>query len=140
MSSKYKLAVGIIIVIGVVLVLILPKYHKHQLLVKARTAAERGKEIAFLLDKYKNQYKHFAPDFAPLELSFECAREAQNAQLVCDDYTYRMESGTVLRVQHTALPQWFEIDVENGAVTCESEPDSPRGEYICRHAYVPSAL
>jgi len=61
MLSKYKLAIGIVIVIGLVLILMLPKYRAHQLLTQARTAAERGKEIAFLLDMYKNKYHRSHP-------------------------------------------------------------------------------
>ena len=140
MLSKYKLAVGIVIVIGVLLILMLPKYREHQLLSKACTAAERGKEIAFLLDMYKNKYRRFAPDFAPLELSFDCKREAQNTQLACDDYTYRMENGAVLRVQHATLPQWFEIDVENGTISCNYEKDFLAGAQLCEQSYVPTAL
>jgi len=140
MLSKYKLAIGIVIVIGLVLILMLPKYRAHQLLTQARTAAERGKEIAFLLDMYKNKYHRFAPDFAPLELSFDCERKAQNTQLVCDNYNYHMENGSILRVQHATLPQWFEIDVENGTIICNYEKDFLAGAQLCEQVYVPTSL
>lgn len=139
-GSAHKFLIFSITFIGIALMILLPQYRKHQTLVKARTAAERGKEIAFALDKYKNQYKHFAPDFSQIELSFDCERTQNNTQFFCDDYTYRLEKGYLLHIKHTSLPQWFEIDVENGSVVCNSEKDSSVGEYICNYAYIPTAL
>jgi len=136
----HKIVVGSIIFIGFALALILPQYEKHQTLVKTRTAAERGKEIAFALDKYHHQYKRFPTDFSQIELSFPCERNEDNTQLSCDDYTYRLENPTLLRIEHNTLPQWFEIDVENGTVACESEKDSWAGQHICAHAHVSETL
>ena len=138
-GSIHKMVVGSIIFCGFAVALILPQYKKHETLVKARTAAERGKEIAFSLDKYRQQHAHPLADFSQIELSFACERNEQNTQLSCDDYTYRLDNG-IIHIEHQTLPQWFEINVENGTVACESEKDSWAGEHICAHAHVPSTL
>ena len=139
-GSIHKMVVGSVIFCGFGVALILPQYKKHETLVKARTAAERVKEIAFLLEKNQRGVKPVTPDFAQIELSFACERNEDNTQLSCDDYTYRFDNGNLLRIEHNTLPQWFEIDVENGTVACESEKGSWAGEHICNHAHVPSAL
>ena len=139
-GAVHKIFAGIILSFCLVLALIWPKYKKHQMFVQARTALERGKEIAFVLDKYKNKYRRFTPDFAQIELSFDCARNAENTQLTCDNYTYRLDNGPVLHIRHTTLAQWFDIDVANGTVSCDYAKDFPAGAQLCEHAYVPIAL
>lgn len=139
-GSIPKIAVVAIIFCGFAVALMLPQYKKHQTLVKARTAAERGKEIAFLLDKYRHQNKRFVPDFSQIELSFACERNGDNTELSCDDYTYRLDNGHILHITHQTLPQRFEIDVHNGTVVCVSEKNSQEGQRICTDANMPNTL
>lgn len=129
------MVVGSIICLGFGLALILPQYRKHQTLVHARTAVEHGKEIAFALSKYR-----MPADFSPIELSFACERNEDNTLLTCGAYTFRLENGRLLHIEHQTLPQWFEIDIENGTIACDHEKDSWAGEHICAHAHVPATL
>jgi hypothetical protein len=110
-----------------------PQYKKHKNIVRAQQALDLGKEIAFHESKYKERTGRVLEDFTKLDLSVKCASQKANdrTEMVCSPYVYWLKDGHIVRVDNTELPEWFEMDIDEGTVACSYMDGSWAGEHIC---------
>lgn len=129
----HKLVVGLVLFMGFGIALGWPQYKKHQNIVRAQQALDLGREIAFEESEYKKRVGRVVEDFTKLDLSVKCAAQESNGrkEMTCPPYVYWLKDGHIVRVDHTELPEWFELDIDAGTVDCSYEEGSWAGEHIC---------
>lgn len=135
----HKLVVGIVMLIGFGIALGWPQYKKHQTIKQARHALDFGREIAYQESAYKAQTGHYEPDFSKLELSKNCpvvskegdGSTSDRVEIKCAPYVFYLKDGHIVRVEHPGMPEWFELDIDAGTVSCSYEENSWAGAHIC---------
>ena len=135
----HKLVVGIVMLIGFGIALSWPQYKKHQTITQAQHALDFGREIAYQESVYKAQTGRYEPDFSKLDLSKNCAsvikdgvdENSSRYEINCPPYVFYLKGGHIVRVDHPGMPEWFELDIDAGTVTCSHEENSWAGEHIC---------
>jgi len=132
----HKMVVGVVMLVGFGIALGWPQYKKHQTIVKAQQALDFGREIAYQQAVYKDQHGHYEPDFTKLQLSHVCpaaVRDGETAhfEIKCDPYVFYLKDGHIVRIDHPDMPEWFELDIDGGTVSCSYEENSWAGEHIC---------
>ena len=144
----HKLVVGVVMLIGFGIALGWPQYKKHQTLVQAQHALDFGREIAYQEAVYKTQHGRYEPDFTRLALSKTCTaivrdgteEQAGRMEIKCDPYVFYLKEGHIVRIDHPDMPEWFELDVDAGTVTCSYEENSWAGAHICDRMDVSSLM
>ena len=135
----HKLVVGVVMLIGFGIALGWPQYRKHQTIKQAQHALDFGREIAYQEAVYKAQTGHYQPDFSKLELSLNCPAVVKDGaeetfgryEINCPPYVFYLKDGHIVRVDHPDMPEWFELDIDSGTVSCSYEKDSWAGAHIC---------
>ena len=130
----HKTVMGIVMLIGFGIALGWPQYKKHQTIAKAQHALDLGREIAYQQAVYKEQHGRYEPDFSKLELSHICPvanGEENRFEMKCDPYVFYLKDGHIVRVDHPDMPEWFELDIDGGTVSCSYEENSWAGAHIC---------
>ena len=121
----HKLVVGIVMIIGFGIALGWPQYKKHKTITQAQHAMDLGREIAYKESAYKMQTGRYEPDFSKLDLSRDCPAAVEddaegNAryEITCPPYVFYLKDGHIVRVDHPDMPEWFELDIDGGTVSC----------------------
>jgi len=133
----HKLVVGVVMLIGFGIALGWPQYRKHETIVKAQRALDFGREIAFQEASYKARTGSYQPDFSKLNLSRTCPAAVKDGitesryEINCPPYVFYLKDGHIVRVEHPDMPEWFELDIDAGTVSCSYEEGSWAGEHIC---------
>ena len=142
----HKAVVGIVMLIGFGIALGWPQYKKHQTIVQAQHALDFGREIAYEEAVYKSQTGRYEPDFSKLDLSRPCPAAVKDSvdgtesryEITCPPYVFYLKDGHIVRIDHPDMPEWFELDIDNGTVSCSYEEGSWAGAHICDRMNVSS--
>ena len=128
----HKLVVAAVIFVGFGIALGWPQYKKHQNIVRAQKALDLGREIAYQESVYFAKTGKYITDFSKLDLSVKCETQETDGRIEmdCPPYVYWLDNG-IVRVENRHLPEWFELDVQQGTVGCSYEEDSWAGAHIC---------
>ena len=132
-GSIYRVILAIIIGFAFCFALGWPQYAKHRNAAELSRAADVGRSLAFAEESYKQLHQHYTPQFQDLDLSLPCPMVTgeQGPVMQCPHYTYQLAADRIIFIEHTNLPVWLQIDIENGSVACMYRPDDWAGEDLC---------